>query len=381
MDARRKPARVVVLYNHSERLVKGEPQDLLADQGVIACAHAIADALTSEAVSVVLVPVTGDVEMALEPFPPTEWVVFNLAEGLEGRLFEEVRMAWALEAMGYRFTGADAAALALSTQKARSKEALARAGVATPAWRLFRHPEEVTEVSVEGLPFPLIVKPVAEDASLGVGAESVVHSLQGLRERVAYVVERYRQAALVEEFIDGREFNISVWGEPPEVLPIAEIDFTAFDGPYDRIVSFAAKWESESFAFNNTPVMCPARVSPALERRIRETALAAWKAMGCRGYARIDMRVSPQDVPYVIEVNCNPDLSPDAGFFRAVTEAGHSYQSMVLKILEISLEHKASYDRDSTVERRQSDSGRHGAGGRLQTDGDRLRRGTLERVS
>jgi D-alanine-D-alanine ligase len=381
MDAHRTPSGVVVLYNHSERLVKGEPQDLLADQGVIVCAHAIADALAAGNESVVLVPVTGDVEAALEPFPPTEWLVFNLAEGLDGRLFEETRMAWALEAMGYRFTGADAAALALSTQKARAKEALARAGVSTPSWRLFRHPQEVTEASVQGLPLPLIVKPVAEDASLGVGAESVVHSIEGLRQRVAYVVERYRQAALAEEFIDGREFNISVWGEPPEVLPIAEIDFTAFEGTYDRIVSFAAKWENESFAFNNTPVVCPAPVSPALERRIREVALAAWKAMGCRGYARIDMRVSPQDVPYVIEVNCNPDLSPDAGFFRAARAAGNTYRDMVLKILEVSLEHKASYDRNSTAERRQSDSGHHREGRRLQADGDRLRRGTLERVS
>lgn len=381
MDSHGTPTGVVVLYNHSEHLVKGEPQDILADQGVIACAHAVAEALADASVSAVLVPVTGEVETALEPFPPAEWVVFNLAEGLEGRLFEEVRMAWTLEAMGYRFTGSDAAALALSTHKARAKESLARAGVSTPAWGLFRHPQEVTEASVAGWPLPLIVKPVAEDASLGVGAESVVHSIEGLRQRVAYVVERYRQSALVEEFIEGREFNVSVWGEPPEVLPVAEIDFTAFEGTYDRIVSFAAKWESESFAFNNTPVVCPASVSTALERRIRETALAAWKATGCRGYARIDMRVSVQDVPYVIEVNCNPDLSPDAGFFRAARAAGHSYRDVILKILEMCMEHEASYDRDSTAERRQSDSGHYRAGRRLQTDGDRLRRGTLERVS
>jgi D-alanine-D-alanine ligase len=336
----------VVLYNHSENLIKGDPRDIIADQGVIACAHAVAEALAESGARVALAPIRADVETALEPYPSAEWIVFNLGEGLSGRLFEEVRIAWAIETMGYRFTGADAAALALSTHKARAKEALARAGVATPAWRLFRHPDEATAEALAGLALPLIVKPVAEDASQGIAGNAVVKSMEALRERVGYLVNSYRQAALVEEFIEGREFNISVWGDPPQVLPIAEIDFTAFQDPLDRIVSFEAKWEEDSFAYIHTPVICPADVDAALAESIRETALRAWRAIGGQGYGRVDMRVSRDGVPFVIEINCNPDISPDAGFFRAAKTAGYTYRDMAVMILEIGLQQERTYDRN-----------------------------------
>jgi D-alanine-D-alanine ligase len=109
----------------------------------------------------------------------------------------------------------------------------------------------------DGLGFPLIVKPVAEDGSLGIGPEAVVHDLGALRERVGHTIECYRQAALVEEFITGREFNVSRWGDSPEVLPLAEIDCQGFSDPFQEIVSFAVKWDATSFAFQHTPVPCP----------------------------------------------------------------------------------------------------------------------------
>jgi D-alanine-D-alanine ligase len=348
MDSSKRRARVVVLYNHSDHLVKGEPQDLIADQGVIFCAHAVAEALGAAGVCVELVPILSDVELALAPYPPTEWLIFNLGEGLAGRLFEEVRIAWAIEAMGYRFTGADAPAIALSTHKARAKAALQRAGVATPAWRLFCDPSQVLPEALEGLAFPLFVKPGAEDGSLGINEHAVVHSMEELGARVTTLVESYRQAALAEAFVDGREFNISVWGNPPVVLPLAEIDFVAAQNAEERIVSFKAKWEPDSPEFTGTPVICPARVSPELERRIADVALRAWHALDCRGYARIDMRVDRDEIPYVIEVNCNPDISPDAGFFRAARAAGYSYQGMALHILQMAMEQTYRYDRNST---------------------------------
>lgn len=326
--------RVIVLYNQTDYLIKGEQRDLKADQGVIVCARAVADALTSAGLEVRSVPITGDVEQALAPYSPTEWVIFNLGEGLAGKLFEEVRIAWALEVMGYRFTGADAMALALTTHKARAKRALRRMGVPTPDWRLFTNPRQVTEEALSGLPFPLIVKPVAEDASLGISELSVVQSVEALRDQVHLLVERYRQAALVEQFVDGREFNISIWDDPPTVLPLAEVRFPAAKSLNERIVSFAAKWEEESIPYQNTPVTCPAEVSPVLAESITQTALDAWRALGCNGYGRVDMRIDQNGAPYVLEVNCNPDISPDAGFFRSASRAGYSYQEMVLHILQ-----------------------------------------------
>ena len=338
------PPGVVVLYNSSRQMVKGEAHDLLAEQGVIACAQAVFTALEALGYNVATVPLCSDVESALVPYPPSNWVVFNLGEGLEGKLFEEVRIAWALDAMGYTFTGADATALASSTHKARAKALFDGSGVATPPWQVIIHPDEIDRQMVQKLRFPVIVKPVAEDASIGIGAESVVSTVDDLRARVGYVVQCYRQAALVESFIDGREINVSMWCNPCKVLPLAEVDLAAFSNPSERIVSFAAKWESESFAYRHTPVICPASTDAVLNRRISAIARRVWEVIGCRDYARVDMRIAADGTPYVIEVNCNPDLSPDAGFFRAARAAGYDYGGMVLNILRMSFARCATYD-------------------------------------
>jgi D-alanine-D-alanine ligase len=327
---------VVVLFNDSGKLIKGEPRDLIADQGVVACARAMTESLCGSGYRATALPLRGDVEEALAPYPPDGWRVFNLAEGLQGRLFEEARIAWALEAMGYRFTGSGGEAIARSTDKARAKELLAARGLATPQWRLFSSPALVSEEDVAGLGFPLIVKPVAEDGSIGIGAEAVVQDLQGLIARVAHVASCHRQAALAERFVAGREFSISLWGDPVEVLPLAEIDFASFPDPHTRIVSFAAKWEKLSFQYANTPVRCPASVDAALAARLQRAALGAWEAIGCRGYARVDVRVCNGGIPQILEINCNPDISPDAGFFKVAQAAGWDYASMAGRILEMA---------------------------------------------
>jgi len=373
------PFGVVVLYNASKGLVKGEPQDMLAERGVVACAQTIAESLQETGYRVVLVPLHGDVEVALASYPPSQWVIFNLGEGLDGRLFEEARIAWALEAMGYCFTGSDGDALARSTHKAQAKGLLVSNGVPTPSWWLFRHPDEVIALADE-LPFPLIVKPVAEDASLGVGPDAVVHTGPALRERVAYVVERYRQAALAEVFVVGREFNVALWGDSPQALPLAEIDFGAFSDPYCRIVSFAAKWEEASFEYSHTPVLCPAPAGNRVGRRIVDAARRAWTAIGCRGYARVDVRLADDGIPYVVEVNCNPDLSPEAGFYNAAKAAGYSYADMAAHILEVAKNQSYAYDRVCFTQGQVGYSADNGRRRHFHFCRTGLRRGTLGRV-
>lgn len=380
MGLRQKPPGVVVLYNASDGLVKGEPRDLLAERGVIHCAQAVSDAVGAAGYRVARVPIHLDVELALASYPPTEWMVFNLGEGLAGRLFEEPRIVWALEAMGYCYTGSEGTAIARSVHKARAKAFLAQARVDTPPWWLLRHPDEV-DALFDDLPFPLIVKPVAEDASIGVGGGAVVRDVLTLRDRVAYVVECYRQAALAEVFIAGREFNVSLWGDPPQLLPLAEIDFSAFDDPYARIVSFAAKWEEKSFEYHHTPVVCPAATGEGCARRIADAAYRAWGAIGCRGYARVDMRLGDGDVPLVLEVNCNPDLSPEAGFHQAARVAGYSYEHMVVKVVETARRQYDACHRWSFGEGRASYPGYHGQSWPVCARGAELRRGNLERVS
>jgi D-alanine-D-alanine ligase len=380
MSQEDEPSSIIVLYNQSTKLVRGQQRDLLADEGVIACAQAVADALRAAGYRVAQVPIHTNVEQALAPYPSTRWVIFNLGEGLGGRLFEEARIAWALEAMGYRFTGASGEALARSSHKARTKSILAANGVTTPPWWVFYHSREVNARVAAALPFPLIVKPVAEDASIGVDADAVVHTRQALRSRVTYIVKHYRQAAMAEAFITGREFNIGLWGDPPEMLPLAEVDFSAITDPFSQVITYAAKWEADSFEYNNTPVVCPAVVDSELSARIVSTVRRAWTAIGCRGYARVDMRVSNDGVPYVLEVNCNPDISPDAGFFRAAQVAGYSYQDMAVHILKLA--GGASYvaDRAGLGYRRSGHPANNGRDQHLHTHRQGVRRRVMEFV-
>jgi D-alanine-D-alanine ligase len=187
------------------------------------------------------------------------------------------------------------------------------------------------------------VKPVAEDASLGISNDSMVRDIKSLQERVTYVIERYNQSALVEEFITGREINAAAWGDPLELLPLSEIDFNDFAQPEAGIVNYAAKWQAESFEFHHTPAICPANLKPNLEKKIRRSVITALQCSGVNNYTRVDLRIAENDTPYILEINANPDISPGAGFFRAVEQSGLTYPDLVLKILTNARRHSDDY--------------------------------------
>lgn len=322
---------VIILYNDTPSLIKGEAVDLISEQGVVTCAQAVDQALSSQDLTTRLIPFSDQAETALTEYSPADWVVFNLAEGSRARLYEEARIAWLLEARGYYFTGCCGRTLALTTNKALTKYYLTKIGLRTPSWWLFHTTSEV--VKSNDYPFPLFVKPVAEDASLGIENSSVVYNLKSLQERVDYVIQTYQQAALVEEFIRGREFNIAAWGNPPQLLPLAEIDFQGIDAHDARIVNYAAKWLDASHEYHHTPAICPARVPPKLQRSLARSALRALDCAGVRAYARVDLRLSEENIPYILEINCNPDISPEAGFATAAASTGLTYQEMIAQIL------------------------------------------------
>jgi D-alanine-D-alanine ligase len=338
---------VVVLYSAAEEPIGIVAGDVLADLETTAVAKAVAQILrTYTELQVHLLPAAQRVADKMGPYPPDYYVIFNLFEGLDNLVGadgtmvpdQEAPTAFALEALGYRFTGADGRALALALNKAETKQVLQTSGVLTPAWRVFACADDVSASAVGNLQFPLIVKPLAEDSSLAIDNHAVVTELDGLRERVRYVVDGYHQPALAEEFIDGREITAGIWGDPPEVLPLSEVDLSAFDDPTQRIVTFAAKWEEDSFDYVHTPVTCPADLPDELATCIRDTALCAWKRVaGHRGYGRVDMRVHGDRV-YVIEVNPNPSIAADAGLARQARAAGLDYPHMILKILSLVME-------------------------------------------
>ena len=343
------PAGVVVLFSAPEG---GDADSVsLADQETAAVAREVARVLTDNTrYQVALVPAVSEVGRKLTPYPPRDWVVFNLFEGLDSRVGADGRIiddespaALALEELGYRFTGAGGHALALALNKSKTKQALAKAGVPTPSWAVFGSARQVTTSAVRNLVFPLIVKPVEEDSSLAIDDKAVVVNQAELKARVGYVTEQFHQKALAEAFIDGREMNVAIWGNPPEALPLAEIDLTAIAEPTKRIVSYAAKWEQETWEYSHTPAVCPAQLPVELARTTRETALRAWSVITrCRGYGRVDLRLKG-DTAYVLEVNPNPSIASDAGFTRSARAAGLTYDQMILKILSFAVEDRRAH--------------------------------------
>lgn len=264
----------------------------------------------------------------LEPYDPREWTVFNLCETLEGESYREPYVPAVLDAMGYTYTGSDMRTLHTCIHKARTKSILMDHGLPTAAFQVFASAAEPIRV-----PFPAFVKPVAEDASIGVSERAVVRHETELLDQVRYILKEMGEPALVEEFIAGREFNVAIWGnDPPRALPLAEIDYQHIADPYRQIISFAAKWDKSAYEYHHTDPICPAHVDDMLAGRLRTVACEAYRIMGCRDYGRVDIRVRG-DQPYILEVNPNCGIAPDAGFPREACAGGYDYAAMCEQIV------------------------------------------------
>lgn len=260
--------------------------------------------------------------------------IFNLVEALDGdgRL---IHLAPAvMEHAGLAFTGSGAVAIALTTDKQLTKRLLASAGLPVPAdWD--------TAVAVEP-ETQFIVKSLTEDASFGIDDKSVVPHAR-VAEEVAARAARFGGHWFAEAYIPGREFNLSVLEDQsgmPQVLPIAEIAFEGYDDDRPRIVDYEAKWQPDSFAYNNTPRRFIDAVSEGdLAGELERLARAAWHTLGLAGYGRIDFRVDATGRAYILEANANPCLSPDAGFAAAARQAGMTYDELIGRILSRARRH------------------------------------------
>jgi len=188
------------------------------------------------------------------------------------------------------------------------------------------------------LAFPLIVKPVREDGSVGISSKSVVACEDDLRARVTEIVHAFRQPCLVEQFVAGRELNVALFGYPAaRVLPLSEIDFSALPAGMPPIVSYDAKWNEGSAADLGTrPVLHP-QLPNAIAARVRRVAVEAFRAVGMRDYGRVDVRLSMNGIPYVVDVNPNCDLSRHAGMARAAAAVGIEYPAMAKLLVRYAL--------------------------------------------
>ena len=317
---------VVILHNVDSSWTEAEVQE--AEGYLTTMANALAD----HGHPVDLAQVRRDVAGPLVRYDPREHIVFNWCEGIDGVPRSGDLIPPVLEELGFAYTGSDARTLATTQDKSAVKVVLDELGVPTPAWRTFGSPDEVEDWDI----FPSIVKPVAEHCSFGITEGAVVSSLKELRKRVAYVLGAYGGRALVEDFVIGREFNVSIWGNgQPAPLPLYEIDFSDIADPYRQVVDFDAKWTKGSYTYEHTPSRCPADVDEQVADRIRSVAMAAYKAHGLRDFGRIDMRVRDRQ-PYVVDVNSNPDITIDGGFAKTAAAAGYNYGAAISRIVNLA---------------------------------------------
>ncbi len=312
--------------------VMGEQAAVL---GVLDEVEAVCLALTELGHDVVRVPLRPPLEQAHQILHGLKVdVVFNLFEGFGGRPETEVDVARILAEASLASTGSPASALSLALDKARTKAMLREAGVATPECQLLTA-ESLADFRLE---YPCIVKPSGEDASHGITEESVVHDFASLRRQVETISTLYGGESLVEEFIDGREFNTTLLGnDSPVIMAISEISYTLPPG-LPRLLTFAAKWQPGTTYFEHTRIICPAQISASQSDEMAERCLKTFKLLGCQGYARIDMRLDARGRINVLEVNPNPDISPDAGASLQAQAAGMSYNQLIQRIVSLAQE-------------------------------------------
>jgi len=257
-------------------------------------------------------------------------VVFNLVEELPDNILDACYVPAICSAHGRTCTGGDTPGLLLAQNKWKTKAVLKAANIPCPQGVLVPIGQKISSTALS--PGHYIVKPVFSDASEGIDTSSIVelpsHALHKAIERVHV---EYEQPAIVEQFIPQRELNGAVLqlNSKVEVLPIAEIDFTAFEADRPKIVDYDAKWRVDSFAYNNTPPIIPAQLSAPVAQLVCRCALAAWYEIGCRDYARVDFRMDDNDNVFVLEVNLNPDISPDAGFAAALVAGGITFEEFI----------------------------------------------------
>jgi D-alanine-D-alanine ligase len=336
--------RIGILRSADTGLAHGEAHDALAVQAVGDEARAIEDACRANGWTTAAIEADTDPVRTLAALRDARCdVVFQLAESIGGDARLEAAAAWLLEWARLPYTGSGPVAITIALQKPLARALLASRNVPVPNGFVLEGPADPIPTLVDERS-RWIVKPSREDASHGISTSSVVTGERAILERAAWVVATYRQPALVEEFVDGREINVSILGSGPDahVLPLAEIDWTGFPADLPRIVTFAAKWDPKSPEYKGSTPGPIRDLAPELEARVRTCARAAYDAVGLEGYGRIDLRLHPTRGPLVIDVNPNPDISPDAGFAKAAARGGISYEELIARIVRSATAREAA---------------------------------------
>ncbi len=268
-------------------------------------------------------------------------IVFNIAEGIHGPS-REAHVPAICEFMGFPYTGSDPLTLALGLDKQRTKEILKSRGVPTPPWTVAGREEG--QLRLGPLSFPLIVKPLYEGSSKGIDIRALCGTQEEAKIRVAWVEDNYGQPSLVEEFLCGREFTVAVLGNgaTARALPVVEILFDSLPSGAPPLYGWEAKWVWDTPEAPLSIFQCPAPLDERMEMEVASAALAAFHALGCRDWARIDVRLDSRGRAHVLEVNALPGILPDpeqnSCFPKAARAAGMDYPTMIQTVLATAMQ-------------------------------------------
>ena len=314
--------RVALVYDD----VSSRPDATADDLSILQSLDAVDDAICALGYTPLWIPVPPRVDGWIELLTHASIdVVFNLCEGVGGDSANEVRLAGIVELLGLPMTGCTAETLGLARRKDRVNAILRDAGLPVPEWACVK----VDRRKLYWDKFPAIVKPAAEDASIGITQQSVARNRRELAKAID-AAEGFDRV-LVQRFIDGREFNVGIVGNV--LLPVNEIDFTRMPTGAWAMLSYAAKWDTGSPEDLGSQPICPADIADDQRDQLYELALEAWRAVEGSGYGRVDFRMDADGNFFVLEVNPNPDLSPDAGLCRMARLHGWEYPQLIEQII------------------------------------------------
>ncbi len=295
---------ILILYNIARDLKKGEEADLICEQEITIIVPLVAEILSVRGHRVETLETTFDLWEQLKAKKGSIDLVLNLAEAFGGTNAHETLVPAMLEALDIPFTGATAHNMHLTLDKEKTKLVLGAYGIPVPKHQVFRTKQGEARIDFG---FPLIVKPIREEASIGIHRDSVVTSEEDLSAAVTAVLEKYRQPAIVEEFIIGREISVGVIGNPPDltVFPPLEFLFPDAASPLEQIRSYEYKWGGKKEQMVRTAL--PEDVIS----RLADYTRIAYVATECRDYARMDYRIDKEGNAYLLEVNYNPGIGPN----------------------------------------------------------------------
>ncbi len=322
-----RPLSILLLYNLSPDWRKREKQEVEKETQLFA------EAIQQAGFSVRKIPIVSpNFDKVLSAYDPIDHIVFNWCEEIPGVPDGEVKVAQILESAGFTYTGSTPPVLELCQNKLRVKETLQAHRIPVPQGRLIRQKEELEEWSQ----FPAIVKAAFEHCSIGLSSHSIVPNRDELAKQVEWVFSTFHQPALVEEFIDGREFHVALIGNGAlQMLPPAEMDFTQFSDFRDRLCTWEAKFNPASRHYQQIQTLLPAPLSEEEKANLETVCIAAYRAIECRDYARLDLRLRDGQF-YILDVNPNADISADASIACAAEAFGWDYTALGRHIIELA---------------------------------------------